>query len=209
MVIVHDDDDGLYETLYHDLFFVLQQSPGLDLVADEIRDLVWDADSLPSFTDGAAYDQEIEAAIFDNLRRARNILNRRSIADGEAGFGTTICVDGHIEEMSPTQFLFSIFDDEIQFRTEQAGRNARAAAVRLGIVKAPKPEPAAPAKGRPKGSTYLTLKEVKVKLRAFRADGHALDKPAFIVYCGISNATWDRYMAEWNTNWTAFVRESG
>lgn len=208
LVIVNDDDDGLYETLYHDLFFVLAQRPDLGSTADELRRLVLSAEGLPTRGDGAAYGHDIESAILDDIRRARLILNQAAILEGGsvAGGRTISLMDGQLEE-SPTQFLFSIFDAELMAFEGHAKRQARAMAIRLGIIRLPAAVQHRPAKGRPKGSTTYKLEDVRTRLRKFRADGHDLDKARFLADCGISDRTWTRYTGQWGKTWTDLVQE--
>lgn len=208
LVIVNDDDDGLYETLYHDLFFVLAQRQDLEPIAVDLRSLVLSAENLPTRGDADGYDHDIESAILDDIRQARLILNRAAILDGRPvpGGRPISLMDGQREE-SPTQFLFSMFDDELMAFEGHAKRQARAMAIRLGIIRLPAAVQHRPAKGRPKGSTTYTLEDVRTRLRQFRADGHDLEKPAFLAHCGISESTWKRYTADWGKRWTDLVRE--
>lgn len=208
LVIVNDDDGGLYETLYHDLFFVLAQRPDLEFIADELRRLVLSAEGLPTRGDAAGYGHDIESAILDDIRRARMILNRAAISEGGwLSDGPTVSLIDDQSEESPTQFLFSIFDNELRAFEGHAKHQARAMAIRLGIIRLPAAVQHRPAKGRPKGSTTYTLEDVRSCLRQFRAEGHALEKPAFLAHCGISESTWKRYTSDWGKRWTDLVRE--
>jgi len=188
------DNQGLYETLYQDLVFVLAQRPGMDIAAEEIRALVLDADAL-SAEDMELYGDEVRAGILGQMTRARNILNRLVIADGKP-FGP-----------SRVDALFDVFDGELNWMATTSKASAEAIATRLGILKAPERTPSPPAKGRPKGSTHFTLDEVRAKLGQFRADGRDLDLASFLQYLHVSDSTWKRWMREWKTSWTTLKRD--
>lgn len=125
IVIVIVDDQGLYDTLYHNLFFILRQRPGLGVVVSEIRRLIPPSDSLPSHSDAVAYDEDITGPILDDLRRARAILNQVLIAEGGA-FG-----------QSRVDTLFTSLVDEIAMRRRDGMERARKLAIRLGLEPAP------------------------------------------------------------------------
>lgn len=191
--VVPEDDQGLYDTLYHDLFYVLAQRPGLNVAADELRPLVPDAPPDNSF---AFYDHDMKNDLLDTMAHARRILNRLLIADGKS-FGA-----------SPAERLFNLFDPEIEMIASNNKQAGDAMARRLGVLPEAKAEPAPSQKGRPTGSTFLTLEDVREMLRTYRVGGQTLNRSAFIQHCNVSESTWNRWMAAWNTNWTKLKQET-
>jgi len=117
---VPEDDQGLYQTLTHDLYFCLGQRPEYGVVTDEFRTLV--PASLPDNDLALALDQDLRADILDKLSRARHILNDLLIAEG-GSFGP-----------NRAESLFELFDSEIAFFAADSKRQANALAAKLGFL---------------------------------------------------------------------------
>jgi hypothetical protein len=136
-VIVIDDDQGLYDTLYHNLFFMLGQRPELHMARELIRGLVPDSENLPNHRDAVGFDEEISSRIYDDLRSARTILNRILIAEGRS-FGD-----------SPVDALFDLFAKELIVRRSDNKQQAERFAARLGFDTLPKTPRPSGKPGRP------------------------------------------------------------
>jgi hypothetical protein len=158
---VLDDDQGLDQTLTHDLFFALRQRPDLGVVTAEIRKLV---PEMPVDHDLAiALDEDIKGDIYDQLSRARFILNEVLIAEG-GSFGP-----------NRADSLFDHFDKELDFMVNEAKRQAEAAAIRLGL-KAPPPtsKPPEATKSPPTtGRHQLRARDRRERARELREKGLA------------------------------------
>lgn len=144
-VVVPDDDNDLYDTLYHDLFFMLAQRHRFDSIAEELRQLV--PETPPDHDLALILDEEVKGDIFGNLTRARRMLNKVMIADGKT-----------LEESS-VEHLFSVFDPAIESLAKHASDAAEAEAKRLGLLKDDIPEDApAPQRSKPRaGRKPITL----------------------------------------------------
>lgn len=65
------------------------------------------------------------------------------------------------------------------------------------------------AAGRPRGSTYWTLDEIRENLATYlqSCEGEPR-RDIFLDHARIPKPTWDRYMRTWSTNWTTLLKES-
>lgn len=117
--IVPEDDQGLYQTLTHDLFFALGQRPELGVLTAEIRKQIPEQ---PVDHDLAlALDDEIKGDIFDGLSRARFMLNEVLIAEG-GSFG-----------QNRADPLFALFDKELEMIARDGKRQVDEWAIKLRL----------------------------------------------------------------------------
>lgn len=119
IAVVPEDDQGLYDTLYHDLFYMLGQRPGMDTLAQELCDLVPETPVDNNLA--LILDSDVRGDIFDALTRARHALNRILVADGKT-FGA-----------SPVDALFDIFDAELDMIAMESKASADAMSKQLGL----------------------------------------------------------------------------
>lgn len=188
--MVWDDDQGLYQTLIHDLYFAMGQRPDLGTATAELRNLVPD---LPPDSDLALIlDEEIRGHIFDYLTRARQMLIAILIAEGGA------------PAVNPADPLFVTFDAEIGLMARNAISACDAKAVELGLMK-----PATLAKartGRPRGRTWERSALLAAASTFIEGNSDAR-RAAFLQRVGISERNWKRYTKDYGFTWSELRRE--
>lgn len=131
--VVPTDDQGLYATLYHDLFFALGQRSDLHTATEAIRELI--PDDSPDHHVVLAWS-EIGDEVLDAFSRARSILYKLMAAEGKP-FGP-----------SDVDKMFDLFDDELEWMAANSRQQAEAEARRLGFTRS-----SSPAESKPNGQT--------------------------------------------------------
>lgn len=126
--VVPEDDQGLYDTLYHDLFFILSQRPDLEALVTELRELVPEQ-PIDSDLALAISDDQIQGSIFDGFNRASSRIRRLLVSEGKPFLD------------SPVEELFSFFDLEIAYMASNAKAQSDVVARRLGLVTDPPATP--------------------------------------------------------------------